>query len=314
MPTTQAHYAECGKEERIISSMLLGYGFNEVITYSLVSAEKNAENIFSIGTPVRIANAMGEDRRYYRTGLLPSMLDVISYNTNRGHNEYSLFEFANVYSDDGKDSIHLSLAMSKQMTISKWQKIVEVNDFYRLKGIILNILAKFGYDEKRVSFQKPQQENNILHPNKSAEIYLGRTLIGIMGHSHPQAEVKYNIDECILAELDIKRIFAEKPAKVKFVPINKYPAVKYDLALLVEEKITAEQIVNTVKKSAGNLLSNVEIFDIYRGKGIMSGYKSVAISVIYRSNEKTLTEKDIAPVHSKVLDSLSRNLNATLRE
>ncbi|MDO4377602.1 MAG: phenylalanine--tRNA ligase subunit beta [Erysipelotrichia bacterium] len=314
MPTTQAHYSECGKEERIISSMLLGYGFNEVITYSLVSAEKNAENIFSIGTPVRIANAMGEDRRYYRTGLLPSMLDVISYNTNRGHNEYSLFEFANVYSDDGNDSIHLSLAMSKQSTVSKWQKIVEINDFYRLKGIILNILAKFGYDEKRVSFQKPKQENNILHPNKSAEIYLGRTLIGVMGHSHPQTEVKYNIDECILAELDIKRIFNEKPAKVKFVPINKYPSVKYDLALLVEEKITAEQIINTVKKAAGNLLSNVEIFDIYRGKGIMSGYKSVAISVIYRSNEKTLTEKDIAPVHSKVLDSLSRNLNATLRE
>lgn len=314
MPTTQAHYGDCGKEMRIISSMLMGYGFNEIQTYSLVSEEKNNENVLSIGKPVRISNAMGEDRRYYRTGLMPSMLDVVAYNTNRGHDQYSLFEFANVYSDEGNDSIHLVMAMSKQNILSKWKKVVEYNDFYKMKGIILNILDKFGFDEKRISFVKYNKEDSLLHPNKSAEIYLGRTLIGIMGHSHPQTEEKYNIEECILAELDIKKIFAEKPAKVKFAAINKYPAVKYDLALVVKEEINASEIVNTIKKAAGNLLNNVEIFDVYRGKGIENGYKSVAVSVIYRSNEKTLTEKDIAPVHSKVLDSISRNLNATLRE
>ncbi len=314
MPTTQAHYGDHGKQQRIISEMLMGLGFNQIITYSLVSAEKNAENVLSIGTPVRIANAMGEDRRYYRTGLIPSMLDVIAYNTNRGHNEYELFEFANVYSDEGKDSIRLSMAMSTNTTVSKWQKINETNDFYKMKGIILNILDKFGYDEKRLSFKKISEPNNILHPNKSADIYLGRTKIGVLGHSHPLAQTKYGIDECVLAELDIKAIFAEKPAKVKFVAINKYPSVKYDLALVVKEKVTAEDITSTVKKAAGNLLSSVEIFDVYRGKGIDDGYKSVAISVIYRSSEKTLTEKDITPIHSKVLDSLSRNLDASLRE
>ena len=314
MPTTQAHYGDHGKQQRIISEILMGLGFNQVITYSLVSKEKNDENILSIGEPVRIANAMGEDRRYYRTGLTPSMLDAIAYNTNRGHNEYSLFEFANVYSDDGKDSIHLSMATSATTTISKWQKITEINDFYKMKGIILNILDKFGYDQKRVSFKKIENGKDILHPNKSADIYLGRTKIGVLGHSHPLVQTKYDIDECVLAELDIKAIFSEKPAKVKFVPINKYPSVKYDLSLLVKEKVSAEDIINTVKKAAGNLLSSVEIFDIYKGKGIAEGYKSVAISVIYRSNEKTLTDKDITPVHSKVLDNLSRNLDASLRE
>lgn len=314
MPTTQAHYGDHGKQQRIISEILMGLGFNQVITYSLVSKEKNDENILSIGEPVRIANAMGEDRRYYRTGLTPSMLDVIAYNTNRGHNEYSLFEFANVYNDDGKDSIHLSMATSATTTISKWQKITEINDFYKMKGIILNILDKFGYDQKRVLFKKIENGKDILHPNKSADIYLGRTKIGVLGHSHPLVQTKYDIDECVLAELDIKAIFSEKPAKVKFVPINKYPSVKYDLSLLVKEKVSAEDIINTVKKAAGNLLSSVEIFDIYKGKGIAEGYKSVAISVIYRSNEKTLTDKDITPVHSKVLDNLSRNLDASLRE
>jgi len=313
MPTTQASHATNGKQTRVLQQMLNGNGYSEVRTYSLVSEAKNAEGVLSIGTPVRIANAMGEDRRYFRTSLLPSLLETVSYNVARGNDEYALFETANVYNDDGAEALHLSLALSANTSHSKWQSVVEKNDFYSVKGLVLTILDKFGYDEKRIMFKPIKEGKNMLHPNKSAEVYLGKKLIGVIGHTHPLCNKKYDIKDTVLAELDLTGIFAEKAGKVKFAAINKYPAVFYDLALVVKEEVTAEQIVSTIKKAGSSLLKSVEIFDVYRGVGVEAGYKSVAVSVVYQANDKTLSETDIMPVHSQVLDQLSRKLNASLR-
>ncbi len=314
MPTTQARYAKNGKNRRMIDAMLNGFGFNEVVTYSLVSQANIDEGILSVGTPVRIANAMGEDRRYYRTSLLPSLLDCVSYNVARNNHEYLLFETAQVYSDEGKERMHLSMAMSEKTTYSKWQNVIGKNDFYSLKGIVINILEKLGYDEKRVFFKPVSNPKELLHPNKSADVYLGKKLIGYIGHIHPLAKKKYEIDETVLAEINLDAVFSEKPSRIKFEKIARYPAVNYDLALVVEEKITAEQIISTIRKAGGSLLEVVEIFDVYRGKGISEGYKSVAVSISYRSNEKTLSENDIMPNHRQVLDQLSNRLNAVLRD
>ncbi|HQB32584.1 MAG TPA: phenylalanine--tRNA ligase subunit beta [Erysipelotrichaceae bacterium] len=314
MPTTQARYAENGKSRRIINAMLNGYGYSEVVTYSLVSLANVDAGIMSVGTPVRIANAMSEDRRYYRTSLLPSLLDCVSYNVARSNHEYALFETAKVYSDEGKERLHLSLAVSEQTTYSKWQGIYARNDFYTVKGIILNILEKLGYDEKRVFFKEVSNPKELLHPKKSADIYLGRKLLGCMGHIHPLAKKKYAIDETVVAEINLDAIFGEKPSKVKYEKIARYPAVNYDLALVVKEDISAEEIVSTIEKAGGSLLELVEIFDVYRGKGIKEGYKSVAVSISYRSSEKTLSENDIMPTHRQVLDQLFRKLDAVLRD
>ncbi|MGI6509380.1 MAG: phenylalanine--tRNA ligase subunit beta [Erysipelotrichaceae bacterium] len=314
MPTTQASYAKNGENRRVINSMLNGFGFSEAITYSLVSQANCDAGILSIGTPVRISNAMGEDRRYYRTSLLPSLLDCVSYNTNRNNHEYALFETANVYSDEGKEEMHLSLAISEKTTYSKWQNIYGKNDFYSVKGIILNILEKLGYDEKRVFFKKVRNPKELLHPNKSADIYLGKTLIGSFGHLHPLAKNKYAIDEAVIGEINLDALFKEKPSRIKFEKIARYPAVNYDLALVVKEEITAEQIVSTINKAGGKLLDVVEIFDVYRGKGIQEGYKSIAVSISYRSDEKTLSENDIMPTHKQVLSQLDSKLDAVLRD
>lgn len=313
MPTTQASYATNGLQTRVLQQMLNGNGYSEVRTYSLVSEAKVAEGVLSCGSSVRIENAMGEDRRYFRTSLLPSLLDTVSYNVARGNDEYALFETANVYSDEGVEALHLSLALSATTTCSKWQGVIDKNDFFSVKGLVLTILDKFGYDEKRLTFTPIQNGKEMLHPNKSAEVYLGKKLIGIIGHTHPLCNKKYDIKDTILAELDLSAIFAEKAGKVKFVPITKYPAVYYDLALVVKEEITAAQIVMTIKKAGSSLLKSVEIFDIYRGVGVEPGYKSVAVSIVYQAADKTLTEKDILPVHSQVLDQLARKLDATLR-
>ncbi|MGN1398611.1 MAG: phenylalanine--tRNA ligase subunit beta [Erysipelotrichaceae bacterium] len=314
MATTLANHAYLGKEERIMADILLGNGYSEVVTYSLISKEKDSKNILSIGQPVRIANALGEDRRYYRTGLLASMLDTVAYNFSRNNQNLKLYEFGDVYSDDGKQSKHLAIAACGKTDVSKWQKQQPENDFYSIKGMIINLLDKFGYDEKRIFFKPLEKTDTILHPYRSGLVYIGRTLVGVIGQTHPKTDKEYGISPTTVAELDLKAVFSEKGAKVKFTTINKYPAVEYDLALVVKEEVSAGQIVDTVKKAAGSLLNSVEIFDVYRGSNIEKGYKSVAINIIYRSSEKTLTEKDINPIHSKVIDSLSRNLDAILRD
>ncbi len=313
MPTTQASHAKNGSNTRVLQQILNGNGYSEVKTYSLVSDAKINEGVLSCGEAVRIANAMGEDRRFFRTSLLPSLLEIVSYNVARGNDEYALFETANVYNNDGLEALHLSLALSAITTHSKWQNVVDKNDFFTVKGLVLTILDKFGYDEKRVTFKPVSNGKDMLHPNKSADVYLGKKLVGVIGHTHPLCNKKYDIKDTVLCELDLEAIFAEKAGKIKFTPINRFPAVFYDLALVVSEEVTAEQIVSTIKKASNNLLKSVEIFDVYRGVGLPEGSKSVAVSVSYQAADKTLTEADVMPVHSQVLDQLSRKLNASLR-
>ncbi|MCR5067050.1 MAG: phenylalanine--tRNA ligase subunit beta [Erysipelotrichaceae bacterium] len=314
MPTTQGALAKDGAEKRTIRAMLNGYGLDEVMTYSLVSQAKIDEGVLSIGEPVRVANALSEDRRYFRTSLLPSLMEVVSYNQARSQDEYGLFEIADVYSDDGKQASHLSAALSSKTTSSKWQKAAEENDFYTLKGIVLSLLEKLGYETVRISFRVPEKENEVLHPNKSAEILLDRNVIGIMGVSHPLYDKKYDVDSCNLLELDLSAVLDRKKGKIRFTPINRYPAISYDLALVVREEVSGADIVNTVKKAAGSLLKNVEIFDVYRGSNIDEGCKSVAVNVVYQSAEKTLKESDVADIHAEVLKQLAGKLGARLRD
>ena len=300
MPTTQGALAHQGKEKRTIKQLLNGYGFDEVITYSLVSQDKINEGLLPIGEAVRIANALSEDRRFYRTSLLPSLMGVVSYNEARNYDEYSLFEIGDVYSNDGHQESRLALAMSSKTTASKWQKITADNDFYTIKGIVLSMLDKLGYEANRVSFRKAENCGEVLHPNKSAEILLDRQMIGIMGVSHPMLNKKYDIGECNILEINLSSVLDKKKGKIRFTAINRYPAITYDLALVVKEEVSGNDIVNTIKKAGNNLLKNVEIFDIYRGNNIEDGYKSVAVNIVYQSAEKTLKESDVAAGASAV--------------
>ncbi|MBR0137402.1 MAG: phenylalanine--tRNA ligase subunit beta [Erysipelotrichaceae bacterium] len=314
LPTVQGHLQNTGVERRAIKAVLNGEGYSEIITYSLVSKEKTEEGILQIGKPVEISNPLSDERRYFRTSLASSMLETLSYNIARNNDELALFEIANVYDDDGKAAQHLSLGMSLKSTISNWQKMVYENDFYTMKGTIIAILKKLGYDERRVSFKPYSGNNNTLNPNKSAEVWIDRNCVGAFGNIHPLTARKYDIGEFLLGEIDLTAVLANKTGKVRFEQVNRFPDVSYDIALLVDDSTSAEQITSVIKKAGGNLLKKVEIFDVYKGANIPEGKKSMAISVTYQSNEKTLSESDIAPAHKEILSQLSGKLNAVLRE
>ena len=154
----------------------------------------------------------------------------------------------------------------------------------------------------------------MLHPNKSADVLINGTKIGVVGEIHPACKAKYDTDSCVLAELNMSAVKGMKKAKIRFTPVAKYPAVSLDLAMIVEDGVTGNDITSVIRKAAGNLLKDVTIFDVYKGANIPEGYKSVAVAVVYQSPDKTLADADIQPVHKKVIDQLREKLHAQLRD
>ena len=314
IPTIQGGLSDRLKNKRVLQQLLMGMGMNEIVSYSLVSKSKIDEGILSAGEAVEVSNRLSDERRYFRTSLLPSMLETAGYNVARSNDEYGLFEIANVYNNDNEEQQHLCIALSNKKTISRWQKLIQENDFYTIKCIVIAIMDKLGYPEKRLSFQIESNSKAVLHPNKSASVYLDRTLVGKIGVIHPACAKKYDLDECVLAELNMTAIYGIRNVKIKFTPVPRYPAVSYDLAMVVDEEVTGEQIVKTIKKTGSSLLRDVQIFDIYRGGSIAEGSKSVAVKVTYQSDDRTLSEDDIRDVHQGIIAALKNNLHAVLRD
>ncbi len=185
----------------------------------------------------------------------------------------------------------------------------ETEDFYTLKGIVENMIAYFGVT---ASYVRPNC--SFLHPGISADIMVDGKCVGVFGEVRPDITAKYDIKNKIyIAEINIDLLNSLYDNSYVFKPIPKYPTVERDLAVVVEESVTAEQLISVATKYAGKMLSNVNIFDIYRGKGIEKGYKSVAIKFEFTSYEKTMTDDEINSKMNKIIKMLDSELNAKLR-
>jgi len=288
-------------------------GASEIVNYSLVSQRHIDNSLMPIGKPITLSNPISEDKKYYRVSLIGSMLETISYNQARYADEWSLFEIGNVYDDDGNQQERLCVALSNHKTINKWKHLIYQHDFYTLKGQIIEVLADLGYDNKRLSFTETSSDDNVVNPYQSALIYLDKIMIGIIGTVHPLQQKLWNVSDCVVAEINLSAIYHSKASKVKFKAIPRYPSVNYDLAFIVDEKIKAIDMIDTIKKSGGKLISDVSVFDVYKGSNLLSDKKSMAFSIIYQSLDKTLTEKDILPIQKAIIEALNNKYHAELR-
>jgi len=305
--------AENEEERYIIKDIMKDLGASEIVNYSLVSQRHIDNSLMPIGKPITLSNPISEDKKYYRVSLIGSMLETIAYNQARYADEWSLFEIGNVYDDDGNQQERLCVALSNHKTINKWKHLIYQHDFYTLKGQIIEVLADLGYDNKRLSFTETSSDDNVVNPYQSALIYLDKTMIGIIGTVHPLQQKLWNVSDCVVAEINLSAIYHSKASKVKFKAIPRYPSVNYDLAFIVDEKIKAIDMIDTIKKSGGKLISDVSVFDVYKGSNLLSDKKSMAFSIIYQSLDKTLTEKDILPIQKAIIEALNNKYHAELR-
>lgn len=289
---------------------LLGLGFNEVMTYSFISPKSYDKINVKPDSPLRdyikLLNPLGEDYSVMRTTLIPTMLDLLSRNYNRGVESSYAFEIGNVF-------IAKSLPVVELPTEKKILSIgfYGDDDFLFLKESVNKVLNRLGI--KDVSYIR-EEDNESFHPGRTAKIIANGEDIGIIGEIHVDVLENYDIGKKVyISHLDFDRIVAITNLDIKYKPLPKYPSTARDIAVVVAESVLVGDIENIILKHGEGLIEKVELFDIYRGDQIEEGLKSIAFSIIYRSYEKTLTDEEVSKTLKNIISDLENSLDAKLR-
>ena len=298
--------SELRKVEDKCKNVLYGLGLYEITTYSFISPKEydrfNVKKDDSLRNYVEISNPLGEDFSSMRTTLMPNMLKVISKNSNHGIKEGMLFEIGNTFENSNK-TIPNEI---RKVSIGMYGNY----DFYSLKGVVENLLNKFGFKYKF----KVEKNISSFHPGRTAKIVSNNIEIGLMGEIHPDVRGNYEIDErTYLAEIDIHKILENKIEEKTYKEIAKYPSVTRDISIVVDEDILVGDIIEEVEAMSIDNLEKIEMFDIYRGKNIENGKKSLAYTMVFRSSDKTLLEEEVNGKYDKILERLKKLFNAKLR-
>lgn len=295
-------------KEEVIKAMI-GSGVNQSISYSFISPKVfdkiNIPSDSELRNVVKIKNPLGEDYSVMRTTTIHSMMEALARNYSKSNDYVRLFEVGKVYIKNEDES---KLPEEKNvLTIGMYGEC----DFLDIKGVVENVLDALGL--YKVKFTR-ESENLSYHPGKTANVMIGKTKVGTLGEVHPTVTDNYGIDvNCYLAELDLDGLFNYAKIEKSYKPLPKFPAVTRDMALIVDDEILVQEIEDTIRRAGGNLVEKVKLFDIYKGSQIPDGKKSIAYSIAYRDNKKTLTDNDVNKVHDKILRSLEHKLGAILR-
>ncbi len=297
--------------EKLARQTVERYGFSEGMTYSFESPKVFDKLLLDENDTLRnaivISNPLGEDYSIMRTLPLNGMLTSLATNYNRRNKDVRLYEIGNIY-------IPKALPLTErpdertQLTLGMYGE----GDFFDMKGVIEAVLERCGLNEMKT--YDPQAGKNFLHPGRQANIIYDGTVIGYLGEVHPEVCDTYSIGtKAYVAVLDMPEVVSRSGFDTKFKPIAKYPAVTRDISMLVKKEILAGQIEEVIRKRGGKLLENYRLFDIYEGEQIKEGFKSIAYSISFRSEEKTLEEKEVSSAMKKILNGLSE-LGIELRQ
>ncbi|ALC16729.1 phenylalanyl-tRNA ligase, beta subunit [Desulfuromonas soudanensis] len=303
-----------------IRDAVVARGFSEVINYSFVSPTAWDRIALEAGDArrrtVKILNPLNEEQSVMRTSLVPSLLETVSRNLAYRTRDLQLFELRPVFLPrDGEElpdeRRRLVMALCGRRAPEGWTQGGAMVDFYDLKGVVEDLLDYFRVDKVLwpVDAREPY-----LHPGKSCRIESAGALLGTLGEVHPVVLQNYDIDTPVyLLDLDIEAFLSVSRESEGFRPLSRFPDVSRDSALLVDESVTAQMLFDAVAAVRGKLVEDFVLFDLYRGKGVPEGKKSLAIRVRYRSLEKTLTEEEIAKAHGKIIRALEEKLGAEVR-
>lgn len=301
--------SEKRQTEDYIKNIMVSMGLSEIMTYSFISP-KSLDNICAseesdIKKYIRLLNPLGEDFSVMRTTLMSNMLDVMSRNNNRGINEVKFFEIGNTFFPKELPVAQLPDERSK-LCIGMYGNY----DFFNLKGIIEQMLERFGIELKL----KAIEDNPTFHSGICAGIYIEDELIGVFGELHPQVLENYDINKkVLLAEIEVDKIVGYKNMARKYKALPKYPAIQRDIAVKVKDEVLVGDMEAVIKAVNPHIIENVSLFDVYRGSHIECGYKSTAFSITYRNKDRTLKDKEVDKIHNMVLEKLKENFDAVLR-
>lgn len=307
METTVGGKSKDEQKEDVICSFLSNNGLYRVLTYTLVNKKMSESfKILNKSDGYVIKNPLTEDHKYVRTNLLPSLINCANYNLNHQNNNFGIYEISHIDSMQ-KNEIHLGVVLVGKKY--KQDKIIgESYSYYDAKGIVDTILDMFNISSTRVKYTR--FETDEFHPNRSALVLLDNKPLCVMGDIYPtKKEIK---DSMILLEMNLSVLFATKSKNIKFEPISAYPQSSRDYAFIIDDSINYIDIKNEVKKCS-SLIKEISIFDIYKGKNLAQNEKSIALTVVFESNDHTLKDNEIDEVHNKIVETLNKKFNVSLR-
>ena len=291
-----------------VKDLLVEKGFSEMYAFSFIGHKDFEKCKLDSEKAIKITNPLGEEFSLMRTSMMPTVMQSMSTNYNKKNKNVQLFEIGKIYTDEQGNIAKGEVATeTEQIAFAVYGKNA---DFYIVKGIIENIL-----EVSNIARYTLERENEInLHPGRSAKILIGKDRIASFGEVHPEVLENYGINEKVYyAVIDIEKFAKYGKDNKKYTPIPKYPAVERDIALVVDEDVEVGQIENIISKKAKNILERAELFDVYRSDKLGENKKSVAYELIFRAQDRTLTDDEIKNTMEVIIKELQANLGAELR-
>ena len=307
--TTKGGYSADQKVENRLGEVCRACGYSEIITYSFISPSAYDKIGWPADEPLResmrILNPLGEDTSIMRTTALPSMLEVLQRNHNYRNRDVRLYELGKVYLPGGADGLAVE---PKFLTLGGYGPGM---DFFTIKGTVEAILKALRTQD---AVFYPCADDPSYHPGRCAGVRAGEQHIGVVGQIHPAVAANYGVDgELYCAELSVEALLAARGADPEYAPLPKYPPITRDIAVVCGEEVTVGALESAIRKGARGLLKQVSLFDIYRGKSVGEGKKSVAFNLVLRADDRSLTGEEADEDVKSILETLEKDCGAVLR-
>lgn len=314
IPTTTSLINSLGhltKEQQItrnIREVLALSGLNEVVTYSLVS-EDNL-NLYNLKEedPIKLLMPLTSDRAYMRLSLLNGIMEVINYNLARQMTDISIFEIGKRYNIHNEE-LMLAGGLTGNFSNNLWQGQNIKVDFYLVKGILDNLANKLNVKFDYVPYEKIKET---YHPGRQAKILVENEEVGFIASIHPEFRLKHDLKDTYVFEISLDKLF-KHVNNIKYETTSKYPSIERDLAIIIDDKVSADEVLKVVKMVAKKYLVSINIFDLYKDKSLGENKKSLAFKMVFVDKEKTLDSKDVDKVINSILNRLDYYFKAELR-
>ncbi|MFD1735958.1 phenylalanine--tRNA ligase subunit beta [Bacillus salitolerans] len=301
---------------RKVRHYLEGAGLYQAVTYSLTSKEKVHRflNKEEQAAPIELLMPMSEDRSVLRLGLVPHLTDVLKYNLHRQVDQLGFYEIGTTYVPTAEGQLPNEIekvagAVTGLWHTHLWQGEKKPVDFYVVKGILDGLFDTIGISH----VQYEAADRTDLHPGRTAHLSVDGQYVGFIGQIHPTTQKELDLQETYVFELSLELLSTFSRERVSYTPVPRYPSITRDIALVVNQTISAGEIRQVITDAGGSLLKDVHVFDLYEGEKMEQGKKSLAFSLRYFDPERTLTDEDVSSAHQKVLSAVEEKTGAVLR-
>lgn len=298
-------------KESDIRRILVGRGYQEAVSFSFI--DPKLHQLFDPKRePVALANPIASDLSVMRTSLLPGLVKTVSYNLNRQHSRVRLFETGQTFvREDGvlRQENQIAAVITGSRYPESWAIKAEPVDFYDLKGDVEALLELGG---AAGDFRFEKASHDAMHPGQCAALIRDDKVIGHIGALHPSLAKALDLNGAVLLfEASLEAVSQGKVTE--FTPLSKFPEVRRDLALLVRQEVAADSLNQVIREEASELLKDVRIFDVYAGKGIAEGHKSLALGLTLQHASRTLKDEEVNRLIDSIVSRLESELGASLR-